>query len=172
MATNINYWRTSRSIFGTCGQKTFFVDWDFGHNDSTADGTPEHPFATISYGYATLVATGYAPAGCIVRGHGNEAFVGNHAFTVQGDYMGAAIYDGGGTAQIIYCTMKNLIYLNGGTTIDVDYSVSPYGNNIHAAVAGCGRASNAYNASSANYVNGVASSNIPIQILSRKKRRL
>ena len=162
MATNINYWRTSRSIFGTCGQKTFFVDWDFGHNDSTADGTPEHPFATISYGYATLVAKGYAPAGCIVRGHGNEAFVGNHGFTVQGDYMGAAIYDGGGTAQIIYCTMKNLIYLNGGTTIDVDYSVSPYGNNIRAAFAGCGRANDATAASNASFVRGVASSPILI----------
>ena len=162
MATNSNHWRTSRTIFGTCGQKTFFVDWDFGHNDSTADGTPEHPFATISYGYATLVAKGYAPEGCIVRGHGNEAFVGNHNFTVQGDYMGAAIYDGGGTAQIIYCTMKNLIYLNGGTTIDVDYSVSPYGNNIHAAFAGCGRASNADRANYAHYVHGVASSPILI----------
>ena len=162
MATNINYWRTDRNIFGTCGQKTFFVDWDFGHNDSTADGTPEHPYATISHGYADLVAKGYAPAGCIVRGHGNEAFVGNHNFTVRGDYMGAAIYDGGGTAQIIYCTMKNLIYLNGGTTIDVDYSVSPYGDNIPAAFAGCGRALGANYANSAYYVNGVASSPILI----------
>ena len=162
MATNANYWRSTRAVFGTVGQKTFFVDWDFGHNDSTADGTPEHPFATISYGYATLVAKGYAPAGCIVRGHGNEAFVGNHAFIVRGDYWGAAIYDGGGTAQIIYCTMENIIYLNGGTTIDVDYSVSPYGNNILAAFAGCGRASNANTATYANLVDGVASSPILI----------
>lgn len=162
MATNANYWRSSRTLFGTCGQKTFFVDWDFGHNDLSADGTPEHPFATISYGYDTLVAKGYAPAGCIVRGHGNEAFVGNHIFTVQGDYWGAAIYDGGGTAQIIYCTMKNLIYLNGGTTIDVDYSVSPYGNNIPAAFAGCGRAFSASRANNALDVFGVASSPILI----------
>lgn len=162
MATNINWWRTSRTIFGTLGEKTFFVDWDFGHDDSLADGSPEHPFATISHGYKLLVARGFTPVGCVVRGHGNEAFVGDHSFTVQGDYMGAAIYDGGGTSQIIYCSMKNIIYLNGGTSIDVDYSVSPYGNNIPAAFAGCGRALFAGYASNAYSVYGVASSPIII----------
>lgn len=163
MATQTNWWRSARAEFGTLGTKTFFVDWDFGHDDTTADGTPEHPYATISHGYAKIVAeTGTAPSGCIVRGHGNEAFVGNHAFTVKGDYWGAAFYDGGGTAQIIYCTMRNLIYLNGGTNIDVDYSVSPYGNNIRAAFAGCGRASLAGNANNAGNVYGVASSPILI----------
>lgn len=163
MGTIANWWRSSRTLFGTLGTKTFFVDWDFGHDDQTGDGTPEHPYATISHGYAKIVAdTGSAPSGCVVRGHGNEAFVGNHAFTVAGDYMGAAIYDGGGTAQIIYCTMRNLIYLNAGTNIDVDYSVSPYGNNIPAAFAGCGRADHAGNAYGAGSVGGVASSPILI----------
>lgn len=162
MATNINWWRASRTIFGPLGEKTFFVDWDFGHDDSLADGSPEHPFATISHGYKLLVSRGYTPVGCVVRGHGNEAFVGNHSFTVQGDYWGAAIYDGGGTSQIIYCTMKNIIYLNGGTNIDVDYSVSPYGDSIRAAFAGCGRAYSAGCATDAYYVFGVASSPILI----------
>ena len=162
MATNTNWWRTSRTIFGTLGQKTYFVDWDFGHNDATADGTPEHPFATIGHGWETLKAKGYTPSGCVVRGHGNEAFVGDHAFTIRGDYWGAAVYDGAGTAQLIYCTMVNLIYLNAGANIDVDYSVSPYGPNIHAAFAGCGRANRADRANSAGYVGGVASSPILI----------
>jgi len=161
MATNVNWWRQSRTLFGALGTKTFFVDWDFGHDDNTADGSPEHPYATISHGFQTILSTtGTAPAGCVVRGHGNEAFVGNHAFQIVGDYMGAAIYDGGGTAQIIYCTMRNIIYLNGGANIDVDYSVSPYGNNIPAAFAGVGRPSLATSANLAGYVYGVASSPI------------
>lgn len=160
--TNPNYWRTNRNIFGAAGKQTIFVDWDLSSNDSIADGTPEYPFATISYGNATLVAKGITPKGAIVRGHGNEAFVGNHDFTVQGDYMGAAIYDGGGTAQIIYCAMKNLIYLNGGTNVDVYYDTEGWGPSIHAAFAGCGRATNAINAVVATYVNGVFSSPILI----------
>ena len=168
MATNTNWWRSSRSKYGTLGTKTFFVDWDFGHNDARGDGTPEHPYATIGHGYDTIKAnTGTAPSGCVVRGHGNESFVGDHAFTVSGDYWGAAIYDGGGASQIIYCTMTNIIYINGGGNIDVDYTISAYGNNIRAAFAGCGRAGTAVNASLANFVYGVASSKIPIQISRR-----
>ena len=164
MATNINWWRSSRTKFGTLGTKTFFVDWDFGHDDAKGDGTPEHPYATIGYGYGTIKAnTGTAPSGCVVRGHGNESFVGDHVFTISGDYWGAAIYDGGGASQIIYCTMNNLIYINGGGNIDVDYSISPYANNIRAAFAGCGRASNAGNANDAYHVYGVASSPILIE---------
>ena len=169
MATNVNWWRSSRTEFGALGTKTFFVDWDFGSDNSNADGTPEHPYATISHGWKKIVATGQTPSGCIVRGHGSEVFVGNHAFTVKGDYMGAAIYDGGGTAQIIYCTMVNMIYLNAGTTIDVDYSVSPYGNDVHAAFAGVGRANYAYYADFASLVFGVASS--PILISNSKMYR-
>ena len=161
MATNTNWWRSSRTKFGTLGTKTFFVDWDFGHNDARGDGTPEHPYATIGHGYDTIKAnTGTAPSGCVVRGHGNESFVGDHAFTVSGDYWGAAIYDGGGASQIIYCTMNNLIYINGGGNIDVDYTISAYGNNIRAAFAGCGRAGYANSASAAGNVYGVASSPI------------
>ena len=169
MATNSNWWRQSRTLFGTLGQKTFFVDWDFGSDNNDGDGTPEHPFATITHGWNKLVAAGYSPSGCVVRGHGNEAFVGNHGFQIVGDYMGAAIYDGGGTSQIIDCTMRNIICLNGGTTIDVDYGVSPYGNNIHAAFAGCGQAGGANGADAASYVCGVASS--PILIANSKMYR-
>ena len=158
MATNSNWWRQSRTLFGTLGQKTFFVDWDFGSNNNDGDGTPEHPFATITHGYNKLVAAGYSPSGCVVRGHGNEAFVGNHSFQIVGDYLGAAVLDGGGTALITYCTMRNMIIMNAGTTIDVDYSVSPYGNNIRAAFAGCGRAGGAYGAGDAFNVSGVVSS--------------
>ena len=143
MATNANWWRMARNA---AGNQTIFVDWDLGSDYKGGDGTPEHPFGTISHGVATKRAAGVNPTGAVVRGHGNEAFVGDHAFTIIGDYWGAAVYDGGGTSQIIYCTMRNLIYLNGGTTIDVDYGVSPYGNNIRAAFAGCGRANNPYNA--------------------------
>ena len=164
MATNTNWWRSSRTKFGTLGTKTFFVDWDFGHDDAKGDGTPEHPYATIGHGYNTIIAnTGTAPSGCVVRGHGNESFVGNHAFTISGDYWGAAIYDGGGASQIIYCTMNNLIYINGGGNIDVDYTISAYGNNIHAAFAGCGQAINANIAGIALNVIGVASSPILIE---------
>lgn len=162
MATNSNWWRQSRTRFGTLGQKTFFVDWDFGSDGVDGDGTPEHPFATITHGYNKLKAAGYSPSGCVVRGHGNEAFVGNHGFQIVGDYWGAAVYDGGGTSQIIYCTMRNLIYLNGGGTLDVDYSVSPWGENIHAAFAGCGRADYAGGAGAAFSVCGVAASPILI----------
>lgn len=157
MATNTNHWRQARNA---AGNQTFFVDWDNGSNGQQADGTPEYPFATISHGWATKVAAGVTPTGCVVRGHGNEAFVGNHSFQIIGDYWGAAVYDGGGVSQIIYCTMRNLIYLNGGTTIDTDYSVSPYGNNIRAAFAGCGQAGAANAATLAYGVGGVASSPI------------
>lgn len=164
MATNANWWRSSRTKFGTLGTKTFFVDWDFGHDDAQGDGTPEHPYATIGHGFNTIkAATGTNPSGCVVRGHGNESFVGDHAFTISGDYFGAAIYDGGGASQIIYCTMNNLIYINGGGNIDVDYSISAYTNNILAAFAGCGRAIGADYANGAHYVYGVASSPMLIE---------
>ena len=159
MATNANWWRMARNA---AGNKTIFVDWDLGSEYKGGDGTPEHPFGTISHGVATKRAAGVNPTGAVVRGHGNEAFVGDHAFTIIGDYWGAAVYDGGGTSQIIYCTMLNLIYLNGGTTIDVDYGVSPYGNNILAAFAGCGRALYVDGAGHASLVSGVASSPILI----------
>ena len=159
MATNVNHYRQARNA---AGNQTIFVDWDLGSDYKGGDGTPEHPFGTISHGVATKKAAGVNPTGAVVRGHGNEAFVGDHAFTIIGDYWGAAVYDGGGTSQIIYCTMRNLIYLNGGTTIDVDYGVSPYGNNIHAAFAGCGRAGVANSAGNARDVYGVASSPILI----------
>ena len=159
MATNVNHYRQARNA---AGKQTIFVDWDLGSDYKGGDGTPEHPFGTISHGVATKKAAGVNPTGAVVRGHGNEAFVGDHSFTIIGDYWGAAVYDGGGTSQIIYCTMRNLIYLNGGTTIDVDYSVSPYGNNIRAAFAGCGRADHALNAPNASVVDGVASSPILI----------
>lgn len=159
MATNANWWRMARNA---AGNQTIFVDWDLGADYKGGDGTPEHPFGTISHGWNVKRAANITPTGAVVRGHGNEAFVGNHAFTIIGDYWGAAIYDGGGTSQIIYCTMRNLIYLNGGTTIDVDYGVSPYGNNIRAAFAGCGQAHSAAAASRADLVYGVASSPILI----------
>lgn len=155
MATNANWWRHART------SNYIFVDWDFGSDGVNADGTPEHPFATITHGVAKRSANNQSTAGAIVRGHGNEAYVGNHSFVVEGDYWGAAIYDGGGTAQIIYCTMRNIIYLNGGTTIDVDYGVSPYGYNIRAAFAGAGLAA-ADGAFYADHVYGVASSPILI----------
>ena len=163
MATNTNWWRHSKT------SNYIFVDWDLGCDYKGGDGTPEHPFGTISHGVAKRTANGQSTAGAIVRGHGNEAYVGNHSFVVEGDYWGAAVYDGGGTSQIIYCTMRNLIYLNGGTTIDVDYGVSPYGNNILAAFAGCGRAYRADHAHHANNVDGVASS--PILIANSKMYR-
>lgn len=163
MATNANWWRHSRT------SNYIFVDWDLGCEYKGGDGTPEHPFGTISHGVAKRSAAGQTTNGAIVRGHGNEAYVGNHSFVVEGDYWGAAIYDGGGTSMIIYCTMKNIIVLNAGTTIDPDYSVSPYGNNILAAFAGCGRARVAGIAGDARDVYGVASS--PILIANSKMYR-
>lgn len=162
MATNANWWQSSRTEFGALGIYTFFVDWDFGSNE-TGDGTPEHPYHTVRYGFDIIAATGTAPKGCIVRGHGNESFIGNHAFTIKGDYMGAAVYDGDGTSQIIYCTMRNIIYRNAGHSLSIDYTAIPYGGSIRAAFAGCGRALNASSALNANYVYGVASSPMLIE---------
>lgn len=162
MATNDNHWQTSRTEFGALGTKTFFVDWSFGSNE-TGDGTPEHPYKKIQYGFDMIVASGNTPSGCVVRGAGNESFIGNHAFTIKGDYMGAAVWDGGGTAQIIYCTMRNIIYINGGHSVSIDYTSIPYGNSILAAFAGCGRASYARTADRAGDVYGVASSPMLIE---------
>ena len=117
MATNENWWRHTKT------SNYIFVDWDLGCDYKGGDGTAEHPFGTISHGVSKRTAAGQLTAGAIVRGHGNEAYVGNHSFVIEGDYLGAAILDCGGTSLITYCTMKNMIMMNAGTTVDVDYGV-------------------------------------------------
>jgi hypothetical protein len=139
MATKAFKWRTTPS--GTEGVQHVFVH-EKG-SDEFGDGTRQHPYRTI--GARKKRGT---PTRTTCIGVFSEPLLnGNHSETIEGDYYGAATFDGKG----IYCpygqTLHNFRIINTG--------IDGIG---HGSLAGVGRASNAYSVGGAYYVAGVASS--------------
>lgn len=137
MATKAFKWRTSPS--GTEGVQHVFIH-ERG-SDEFGDGTRANPYRTI--GARKKRGT---PNRTTCIGVFSEPLIdGNHSETIEGDYYGAATFDGKG----IYClygqTLHNFRIINTG--------IDGIGR---GSLAGVGRA--AFSVGVADYVSGVASS--------------
>ena len=96
MATREFKWRTAPS--GVEGTSTVYADANFG-SDNFGDGTRANPYKTLTKSYN---AKSTKPTTIICRGTFREKLSnGNHSCAINGDYMGAAVYDGE-NVNIIY----------------------------------------------------------------------
>lgn len=150
MATRNYTWVTAPS--GTEGTTTVYVDADFG-SDVTGDGTRQRPYQTLTKGYNAKTTR---PTTIVCRGTFCEQIAnGNHSAAINGDYWGAATFDGQGQFLIYGFTHNKMIIRNvpiarGDETV---WSGSPL-------LAGVGRAINAGAVGYAVAVSGVAGSSV------------
>jgi hypothetical protein len=120
---NTLYWRTSNG--GT------YVDSFIG-DDYNGDGTAQNPYQSL--GRAWRGSSG-KPGTITCRGYFAEDMAdGNHAATIQGDYYGAAIFDGLSTYMLYGFRHTKMIIKN--LPLSGDFSV-----NTRADLAGVGSAS-------------------------------
>jgi|GEM_PF-2346331 len=150
MATRNYTWLTAPT--GTEGTTTVYVDSDFG-SDIYGDGTRQKPYRTLNKAYN---AKATKPTTIVCRGLFSEQMSnGNHACAVNGDYWGAATFDGQGQ-MLIYgfshdkMIIRNVPYSQGDETV--------WGGSH--LLAGVGRASYAGVVGLANFVIGVAGSSV------------
>ena len=139
MATKAFKWRTAPS--GAEGTQHVYIH-ERG-SDEFGDGTRANPYRTLA---ARKKRSTPARTTCI--GVFSEPLLdGNHSETIEGDFYGAATFDGKG----LYCpfgqTLHNFRVINTG--------IEGIGHGSHSGV---GRADYAGFVGFANYVNGVASS--------------
>jgi hypothetical protein len=122
---NTLYWRTSNG--GT------YVDSFIG-DDYNGDGTAQNPYQSL--GRAWRGSSG-KPGTITCRGYFAEDMAdGNHAATIQGDYYGAAVFDGLSTYMLYGFRHTKMIIKN--LPLSGDFSV-----NTRADLAGVGSAYNA-----------------------------
>lgn len=150
MATRAMQWRTSPS--GSEGNATRYVDSMTG-SDFFGTGTRANPYQSLGRAYR---GTSSKPSKIVCRGIFSEMMVdGNHACEICGDYLGAAVFDGGGYYMIYGFGHSNLIIQNTGLgSYDIDFQGGS------EALAGVGRANNASNVGAAYYVFGVAGASV------------
>lgn len=128
---NTLYWRTSNG--GT------YVDSFIG-DDYNGDGTAQNPYQSL--GRAWRGSSG-KPGTITCRGYFAEDMAdGNHAATIQGDYYGAAVFDGLSTYMLYGFRHTKMIIKN--LPLSGDFSV-----NTRADLAGVGSARNASDAGGA-----------------------
>jgi hypothetical protein len=119
---NTLYWRTSNG--GT------YVDSFIG-DDYNGDGTAQNPYQSL--GRAWRGSSG-KPDTITCRGYFAEDMAdGNHAATIQGDYYGAAVFDGLSTYMLYGFRHTKMIIKN--LPLSGDFSV-----NTRADLAGVGSA--------------------------------
>ena len=150
MATREFKWRTAPS--GVEGTSTVYADANFG-SDDFGDGTRGNPYKTLTKSYN---AKSTKPTTIICRGTFREKLSnGNHSCAINGDYMGAAVYDGENVNIIYGFGHKNMIFKNvrPGDSSDVVQSGAP-------VPGGVGRAIAATHVGYANLVFGVAGSSV------------
>jgi hypothetical protein len=157
------WWRYSASGEG---KTLVYVDCNSG-DDIKGKGTKTEPYQHINFALKggnslSLHGENIIPSTINWRGLCSETIIGNHNVVIQGDYWGAAVYDGKGSNGIYFSTLKNVIVRNSGQFVDIDYNLSFYGSYLWAAFAGVGRAYFANYADNASYVYGVCAS--PVQI--------
>ena len=155
MATRSYSWRTAPT--GTEGTQTVYVDSDWG-SDVFGNGTRQKPYQSL--GRAWNVSA--KPGKIICKGLFSEQLAnGNHSSTIQGDYYGAAIFDGAGVYTIYGFTHYNMIFRNVpfGRGSEVVWVGDPL-------YAGIGRASSSSDVTSSTWrqlrVNGVCGSSISL----------
>lgn len=148
MTTREYVWLTNPS--GTEGTTTVYVDSVFG-NDYQGDGKRNNPYKTLTKAW-TAKAT--KPSTIVCRGLFSEQMTeGTHNTSINGDYYGAAVFDGQGKYLMYGYGHSNMIILNAHSDSDV-----PVASNL-VTFRGVGRASavSVGIANAADYVYGLAS---------------
>lgn len=152
MATKPYKWRKSPS--GVEGTVSVYVDSATG-SDLWGDGTRANPYQTLGKAYRGTAAK---PDRIICRGRFSESMAdGNHFTQIEGDYYGAAVFDGAGSFLIYGFRHNNIMILNTGIGTDnlVVYSSS-------GLFAGVGGASASSNVGNLTVLLGVAGSSVLI----------
>lgn len=152
MATRNYVWRTAPT--GTEGTQTVYVDSDWG-SDVFGNGTRQKPYQSLTKAW---VQASTKPTKIICKGIFSEQISnGNHSATLQGDYYGAAVFDGAGTYVCYGFTHYNMIFRNApaGRGDETVWSGS-------RLLAGVGRAINASIVGDAYFVYGVAGSSVSL----------
>ena len=150
MATRNYVWRTAPT--GTEGTATVYVDSEWG-SDVFGNGTRSKPYQSLTKAW---VQASTKPSKIICKGIFSEQIAnGNHSAAIQGDYYGAAVFDGAGTYVIYGFTHYNMIFRNvpPGRGDEQVYSGS-------GLLAGVGCANHASTVGFASYVLGVAGSSV------------
>lgn len=132
-------WRTA--VSGTEGVTHVFIH-EKGSNEF-GDGTRANPYQTLDYWNKNSTPTRVTCIGTFTCPMIN----GNHNCTIEGDYYGAATFDGKGIYCIYGFTLHNIRVINTGIE-----GLGP------GSVVGVGRAFNANGVGSVGNVYGVASS--------------
>ena len=135
-------WRTGSS--GTEGTTTVFVDSYVG-SDVFGEGTRANPYRTLTKAFN---AQNTKPTTIVCRGFFSEDLTGNHSCAINGDYLGAAVFDGQNQYMLYGFGHSNLIVKN------VPALLSP----ASPLLAGVGRASHSNFVGLANSVGGLAGS--------------
>jgi len=146
MATKPYKWRKTPS--GT----TYYVDSATG-SDLWGDGTSANPYQTLGKAWR---GTATNPGRIICRGRFCESMAdGNHNCIIEGDYYGAAVFDGAESYLIYGFRHNDLIIINTG--IGTDDLVVYSGSGLLAGVGTC-----ASLVDQANHVKGVNGSSVLI----------
>lgn len=152
MATKPYKWRKLPT--GVEGTATIYADSATG-SDLWGDGTRANPYQTLGKAYRSAATK---PTRIICRGRFSESMAdGNHACIIEGDYYGAAVFDGADYYLIYGFRHNNLIIINTGIGA-YDLVV----NSGSVLLAGVGGAFIAGNVGYAPYVYGVAGSSVLI----------
>ena len=128
---NAYIWRTA------AGSNKFVCSYT--GSDWYGNGTQAKPYKSLTKAYNSGSPT--APIVC--RGIFNDNLVGAHNSSINGDYFGAAVWDGQGTNNIYAFGHSNMIFINGGSA---------------AGYVGVGFANAAINVGAAFSVYGLAGS--------------
>ena len=152
MATKAYKWRTEPT--GVEGTATRYADSATG-SDLWGDGTRANPYQTLGKAYR---ASSTKPTKIICRGRFSESMAdGNHNCTIDGDYYGAAVFDGADFYLIYGFKHNKLIIINTGIGA---YDLVVFGGSeLFAGVGGANAASYVGNATN---VYGVAGSSLLI----------
>lgn len=139
---NTLYWRTSNG--GT------YVDSFIG-DDYNGDGTAQNPYQSLGRAWR---GSSSKPSTITCRGYFAEDMAdGDHAATIQGDYYGAAVFDGLSTYMLYGFRHTKMIIKN--LPLSGNFSV-----NTRADLAGVGSASYAVSAGDAYVHYGTAVSGL------------
>ena len=129
MATKPYNWRKSPT--GAEGTYNSYVDSATG-SDLWGDGTRANPYQTLGKAYRGTAST-IKPDRIICRGRFSESMTdGNNFCIIEGDYYGAAVFDGAGSFLIYGFRHNNIIILNTG--IGTDNLVVSKGSGLLAGV--------------------------------------
>lgn len=148
---------TKNYLWRIVNNGAIYVDSNSG-DDIAGTGTKDSPFQTLGRAYRGSITK---PGTIICRGYFSEDMAdGNQSCTIQGEYPGAAIFDGKDTYTLYGFTTHNMVIMNCAPG-RADMTVFTGLNNQSPLFAGVGRAGagRVGDASHANSFPGFAGSN-------------